>query len=894
MSPAAINGCSTESGHRVGVFPHEAGIAPLCTHAIVPSAQLMTGKKLFIDRLLQSRKIVTKVLLFVVPLVLLIAGVGLAGYYTANTLNGHMTVTRATIENIGDFERLQASLQEYSSTPNEKTLSALRADIDTQQQGVGVLEGLLTSEGDRSRVAPVMGLASAMRSHVDALWAVKLLRDETDAQMASAVTEIDTLGTEVEAQVGSLRKQSAGKEKFAKGMLLEAYAYNAISGRVSDLREAMRRAESDDAAINTAKLYLGPLEEEFAKISTLVSEKAGKAFDPARQAAAGLKATITGDAPIADKAQAVRVGTSALMPIQRDLDNLSNSRAVTAAERFVGLEGDVAVQRELLAQTEDSLRRIDELKLLVERMSSTMSEASQKPLLESTAGLRTVSARVSELAKTNFTMAGFAVKLEPLLASLDAGSTKLIVIASDWQKKRAEATTTLTGAMAGLKNFVAQAQEVGKEDSERSANLSVIAMVVGTILAIAGGLMLVETLRGPLRRVTEVMKRLADGDLEVSIEGRERGDEIGDMVRSVTVFRDAARENVRLEQEAAAARELSSAEAEQRAGERARIAADQQHALTALSGVLGNLAEGDLATGMDENLPADFVMMARTYNQAVDALRATLSEVGFAAQEINGGTANLSASADDLAKRTEQQAAALEESSRALRHLSDVVRSTATNARQTSQSVNETEEFAVRSGEVVARAVDAMGEISRSSDKISQIIGVIDEIAFQTNLLALNAGVEAARAGEAGRGFAVVAQEVRELAQRCAGAAREIKQLISASAMQVESGVQLVEETGEALSKIIAHVTDVRKLVAQISSAAAEQSTGITQVTQAVNDVELITQQNAAMVEENNAEIRGLRHRVEDLTQKIGRFRTGDSVEYYEEPSQPRYRSNAA
>ncbi len=854
----------------------------------------MTGEKLFIDRLLQSRKIVTKVLLFVIPLVFLIAGVGLAGYYTANTLNGHMTVTRATIENIGDFEHLQASLQDFAAAPDEKTLSALKADIDAQEKGVSLLEGLLANQDDRERVTPVIGLASAMRGHVDALWSVKLLRDETEAQMAATMAEIDTLGTQVAAQMGNLRKQSDGKERFAKGMLFEAYAYNAISDRISALRDAMRRAESDDAALDTAKLYLPPLQEEFSKISALVSEKIAKAFDPARKATANLAAVLGNDAPMADKAQAVRLAVSALLPIQRDLDDLTSSRAVTAAERFVGLEGDVAAQRELLAQTENALGRIDELKLLVERMGGAMSKAAQTPLLESTAGLRTVSTRVSELAKTNFTMAGFGVKIDPLLTSLDGGSAKLIEIANDWQQKRAASTATLTAAMAGLKNFVAQAQEVGKEDSERSANLSVVAMVVGTILAIAGGLMLVETLRGPLRRVTEVMKRLADGDLEVAIEGRERGDEIGDMVRSVTVFRDAARENIRLEHEAAAARELSTAESEQRASERARVAAEQQHALTALSGVLGNLAEGDLATGMDENLPADFVIMARTYNQAVDALRATLSEVGYAAQEINGGTANLSASADDLARRTEQQAAALEESSRALRHLSEVVRSTAANAQQTSRSVNETEEFAVRSGEVVSRAVNAMGEISRSSDKIATIIGVIDEIAFQTNLLALNAGVEAARAGEAGRGFAVVAQEVRELAQRCAGAAREIKQLISASAMQVESGVQLVEETGDALSKIIAHVTDVRKLVAQISSAAAEQSTGITQVTQAVNDVELITQQNAAMVEENNAEIRGLRHRVEDLTQKIGRFRTGESEQHYEEQQLRGYRSDAA
>jgi methyl-accepting chemotaxis protein len=876
------------------LFPHDAGIASLRTYDWCLQRRQLRGCHLFVDRLLQGRRIVTKVLLFVIPLILLIAGVGLAGYYTASTLNGHMTVTRATIENISDFERLQASLQEFSTTPNDNTLSVLKTDIDKQRAGVATLEGLLVSDDDRGRIAPVEGLAATMRSQIDGLWAVKTSRDETDASIKSAMSEITALGKGVENQVGTLRKQTEGKEKFAKGMLLEAYAYNAIAGRIANLRDAMRRADSDDGAINTAKLYLGALDEEFVKIKGLVSEKTDKVFDPTRQAAADIETAIAGDAPIADKARAARLGASAFMRIQADLDNLTTKKAVTAAERFVGLEGDVSAQRELLAQTEDSLRRIGELTLLVERLRTTASDEARKPLIAGTAELRTVSARVSELAKTNVTMADFAGKVATHLATIDAASAKLIAIAADWQAKRMAASSTLTDGMASLKDFVAQAQEVGKQDSEHSATLSVAAMVIGTVLAIAGGLMLVETLRGPLRRVTEVMKRLADGDLEVAIEGRERGDEIGDMVRSVTVFRDAAKENIRLEQEAAAARELSTAATERQASERARIAAEQEHALTALSGVLGNLAEGDLATGMDEDLPQDFVVMAKTYNQAVEALRATLSEVRSAAHEINGGTANLSSSADDLARRTEQQAAALEESSRALRHLSDVVRGTAANAKETSQSVNETEAFAVRSGEVVARAVGAMGEISRSSNKIATIIGVIDEIAFQTNLLALNAGVEAARAGEAGRGFAVVAQEVRELAQRCAGAAREIKQLISASATQVESGVNLVEETGEALTKIIAHVSDVRKLVAQISSAAAEQSTGITQVTQAVHDVELITQQNAAMVEENNAEIRGLRHRVEDLTQKIGRFRTGAFREETQGAQRSYRRSDAA
>ncbi|MFB9952623.1 methyl-accepting chemotaxis protein [Rhizobium puerariae] len=829
----------------------------------------------FIDRLLQSRRIVTKVLLFVVPLVLLIAGVGLAGYYTASMLNGHMTVTRATIENIGDFENLQAGLQEFTDRPDETSLAALRAGIDRQRNGVKTLEGLLVGDGDRERIAAVAGLAPKLGADVDTLWAVKQKRDRNASALDRNIDDIRAVATGVSDQVANVRKQFEGKEKFAKGMVLEAYAYKAIAEQIGELRNSVRATGTDDGAISTADMYLGILAKTFEEVQSFLTPSGAKQLVPIHDAIDGLAALLKSDQPVPQKAQAIRIAASGFMKYQADMEKEVTNKAGNAASRFANIESEVTTLRTLLDRSAESLRLIDAIQLHVERLRATQTEEARKVVLEAMAKLGQASAEVSELAR-NPAMREFAPQLQPRLASMEKETAQLLAIADEWRKARATAAETLTAGMAGLKNFVAQAQEVGKEDSERSARFSIVAMVAGTLLAIVGGLMLVETLRGPLRRVTEVMKRLAAGDLEVKIEGRERGDEIGDMVRSVTVFRDAALENVRLEEEAAAARELSGAEAERRAAERARIAAEQRQALTALSEVLGKLAEGDLERGMDENMPEDFVEMARTYNQAVETLRATLADVRSTADEIDGGTGNLASSADDLARRTEQQAAALEESSRALRHLGEIVRSTAESARQTSISVNETEEFAVRSGDVVARAVDAMGEISRSSEKIATIIGVIDEIAFQTNLLALNAGVEAARAGEAGRGFAVVAQEVRELAQRCAGAAREIKGLISVSSTQVSSGVHLVEETGSALTAIISHITDVRKLVAEISAATGEQSTGINEVTRAVQEVELITQRNAAMVEENNAEIHGLRRRVETLSEKIERFKTRD------------------
>src|SRR5690606_23374061 len=217
------------------------------------------------------------------------------------------------------------------------------------------------------------------------------------------------------------------------------------------------------------------------------------------------------------------------------------------------------------------------------------------------ADIRTVATSAAELSKLggkNAALRGLAEKLGPSLASIEKGSQDLIAVGGKWQAARAEAYVHVAGASQSLERFAPGAQEAGKKDSQRSANVSIIAMVAGTLLAIVGGLMLVETLRGPLKRVTEAMSRLASGDLDISIDGRNRGDEIGDMVRSVAVFRDAARENVRLEQEAQVQRQLSADEQARRTSERERIEAEQTEALTALSDVLGQLAAGNLEESM--------------------------------------------------------------------------------------------------------------------------------------------------------------------------------------------------------------------------------------------------------------------------------------------------------
>ena len=239
------------------------------------------------------------------------------------------------------------------------------------------------------------------------------------------------------------------------------------------------------------------------------------------------------------------------------------------------------------------------------------------------------------------------------------------------------------------------------------------------------------------------------------------------------------------------------------------------------------------------------------------------------------GVSLIGAAADDLSKRTEQQAASLEETAAALDQITATVRRTAEGAQQASRAVSVARTDAERSGVVVKEAVSAMARIESSARQISQIIGVIDEIAFQTNLLALNAGVEAARAGDAGRGFAVVASEVRALAQRSADAAKEIKSLISASSQEVETGVKLVGDTGDSLSGIVAKVLEISDLVGEIAASAQEQAGGLNEVNAAVNQMDTVTQQNAAMVEESTAASHSLAVETAELTRLVSQFDIG-------------------
>ena len=425
----------------------------------------------------------------------------------------------------------------------------------------------------------------------------------------------------------------------------------------------------------------------------------------------------------------------------------------------------------------------------------------------------------------------------------------------------AEVTARIGEVIEGAEARQIETGDFGEVLVDRSTIFVPLSGLASGLLAALISVFVGRSISGAVRRLTDTTDSLAQGDLTVEIAGTEHNHELGRMARALEVFKSAQEE-----------RKVAQEEMD-------RVQQAQAEVVATLSAELEHLSNGNLNARIHQEFPSDFAALKANFNSATTRLEDTFKAVIETANEMGSQAMAVGDAITQLARRTESQAATLEETSGTMTEMSASVSGTADGAKQANSHVVDTRTRAQESNSVVKEAISAMDSIQASSEKISKIIGLIEDIAFQTNLLALNAGVEAARAGAAGQGFAVVASEVRGLAQRSSDAASEIKTLITSASNDVSQGVDLVGQTGTSLQEITDMVENIASLVAEISDATEAQSKGLDAASRAVGDLETVTQQNAAMVEETAASAQLLSDQAQQLKEMSGQFEFGGAAQ---------------
>lgn len=664
----------------------------------------------------------------------------------------------------------------------------------------------------------------------------------------------------------------------------------AVRKALEDLAEARGETFSTEAAVNGALTDLSTIT---GQIGLKLVEKADDAYFSASVATEPSGPAVEkGEFPIADAAPGA--GDTFRADISRMVDAMRSSE-----------ELGFAVRNYYASALEAALAEDDAELMIAQDRLETASGSISRLAVHTSANLGPMLSGLDRFAATSD---GIVALRRANLAARAQGQQMSEIAAQKVAQIRTKATDSnveILTAISDSSHLLGQniAAAIGMLKVQMLASLVVVALALALVY-----LLIVRPLRGAVK-ATDMLAR---GDL-AAVDGlHRRYGEIGLLVSALYVFRDGIVEKQRLEAEDRRQREQREIEARQAAeaerqreeverqreiasqeqirareieeaskreairqaaeAERQARATAQNLVVSALAQNLRRLADGDLRAQIDQEFEDGYEQLRIDFNAAVAALSGALGEIRNAADTIFANSDGISQAAEDLSRRTEQSAATLEQSAAALHQLTAAVTSAAQGSAEADRTVSEARKTAEDGDSIVRRAISAMGGISESSNRISRIIDVIDDIAFQTNLLALNAGVEAARAGEAGRGFAVVASEVRALSQRSSDAAREIGALITESVRQVGDGVDLVNNLGLALEEIVATVSHISQNVSGIASSAREQSSGISEINVAVGQLEQSTQQNAAMVEQTTAATQELREQALALTRTLAQF----------------------
>ncbi len=834
---------------------------------------------MFIDKILSRFKIQTKVLIFVLPFVITISAVGLTGLYASGLLQGRMEISNSVLQSLSGFKDLYASMDDFLQTTNEQARDKLYADIKAQGQ---TLDATMAQIGDNSghdNLQSAIEGTNGISDTVGKLWTlheqeVALRKQIDDAQKVMITNRFNVsydakqLEENIRTDEGNATATLRAADRLLKGG-------DTLANAMNDFGKAQTPADKLKAVTDALPGIIKA--QRMIEISVPQNQKS--MTQSMAQTVSDLKAQA--EAPDAGTDEGV-ANLGRLVSRFRQMSTYTQLTATQmmreATTTFVELDSRIAQTNSVLEDTRRLESSIYSLQLVLADFNAKPNKENRVRLNQEIATLNTMLNTLQASAKGMNFASDIVDAITPALTSMDKGAQSLVDVIDQRTADYVAARQQLDGVWGQLTSFAEEQKQTAGTERDQANSISVGTTALGILVSIVGGIALVLTLQRPIAQITAAMRRIAEGALDTSISGEKRHDEIGDMARALGIFKENAISKIRIEEQSDEERQAAEHERQRNDAEKREMDRQIEFAVNQLAAGLERMSQGDISTTIDTPFIGRLEQLRQDFNGSMMRLQATMSQIRDNVQMIQGNGNQMAQSAEDLSKRTEQQAASLEETAAAVDQITVTVRSSAERAKDADQIVRQAKRSADDSAVVVNNAIDAMGRIEEASRQIEQIIGVIDEIAFQTNLLALNAGIEAARAGEAGKGFAVVAMEVRELAQRSAAAAQEIKGLINKSTNEVNSGSQFVQETGTVLAKISAQIVTISQHVEMIARASHDQSSALQEVNSTVNQMDQMTQQNAAMVEETTAASRELANEADALLHLVRQFKIdGDS-----------------
>lgn len=818
-----------------------------------------------IDGLLSRFKIQTKIFLMVTPFVLSILLVGMVSLYSNQILRGRIEISNVVLQSMDGYKQVFAAISGFLRDPVKANFDKAAADVAQQKARLGEVIETLKRETDVTLLDQALTQTGKIAENNDKLWKLAQQREQVLDDISKALATMSEAQTAASKTVFKLVADATRVQNAQKAVLKSSVDIDSQGRKLSELFSKLN---------NTTDLP-----ERLAAIDAVRADpdlnRLGAAL-PSDQKDLGVKL----NAALKKLKDDNQAGEGAASTAGADLLFLSAKLNKMASDmmRKTVIELTNADKALTLANTMN--RKIAGLTAARSNIEIGIAKLSAAPTQEQVAASRAdiylFGKTLDDIAATATDDAALKDVADKLKPTLDGFSDNAQALLENYNLKNTEfsaAAAQIDHTWTLLSQFADQQKDAAKSESTSASSISIGVVVAGIVIAILAGIGLILIFRRPIGQITAAMRRLAEGVLDTAIHGDTRRDEIGDMARALGIFKANALEKLRVE--SLSEEQRMAAEAERLRNDAEKQASQEQidFAVRQLAQSLRQLSEGDLTCAIATPFSGGLDQLRQDFNDSIERLNETLAQIRHDAYGIQANGNAMRASADELSRRTETQAASLEQTAAAVDEITVTVRQTASRAGEANAIVGETRKNAEASSEIVADAVESMTRIEDASRKIEQIIDVIEDIAFQTNLLALNAGIEAARAGEAGKGFAVVAQEVRELAQRSAGAANEIKSLIDTATREVSTGVQQVQRTGEALGDISSRIAQLYEHVQMIAQAAQDQSAGLQEVNTAVNQMDQMTQANAAMVEEANAMSQQLAHEGDHLMQLVSQFR---------------------